>query len=227
MKKGSNAIMAMVLISLALFLGGCKKSTSSNNNNNNNPVSDLVASFTNTNSATGASTVYSFTYDSQNRLTGEQVSDGTEPISYSYSAGMVTKIQGTTTTVFTLNNAGLAASDNQGNTYSYDANGYLLNISNPNGTGTVNTVSNGNVVNSVQTTTSGTTTYAFTFAGNPNSLKFGNGFLGAPNSNIPNSESINGFKYNISYTYDSHGRVATEKIVSGTTTLTRNYTYIN
>ena len=230
MKKLSLIVIAS--LSLAILIEGCTKSSSTGNNNNNNnnngAVSDLVANFTNTNSSTGVTTTYSFTYDAQNRITGETISDGSPTASYSYGTGTVTKIQGTTTTVYTLDNAGHAVSDNQGNTYTYDGNGFLTNESNPSGASTVNTISNSNIATTVQTTSTGTTTnYSFTFMANPNSLKYGLDFLGAPDANLIKSESINGVSYSFSYTFDSHGRVQTLKIVSGPTTLSRTYTYIN
>ncbi len=137
-------------------------------------------------------------------------------------------MQGTTTTVYTLNNAGFAASDNQGNTYTYDGNGFMTSETNPNGASTVNTVSNNNIVSTVQTTSAGVTTnYSFTFTGTPNTLKFGRTFLGTDDADLIQTEGINGISYPFSYTYDSHDRVSTEKIVSGGTTLLRTYTYVN
>jgi YD repeat-containing protein len=232
MKKVFYGLNIATLICFYLF-SSCSKSSSSGSNNNNNggggtTVSDLVASFTNNNSSTGVNTVYTFSYDSQNRLIEEQISDGTPTAAYSYGTGTVTKTQGTTTTVYTLNNAGYAASDNQGNTYTYDANGFMTNETNPNGSSTVNTISNNNIVSTVQTPAGGSaTTYTFTFGTKPNTLKFGNTFLGAPDTDLIQSEGINGVNYPFTYTYDSHGRVQTEKIVSGSTTLLRTYTYIN
>ncbi|HSZ87679.1 MAG TPA: hypothetical protein VK787_16715, partial [Puia sp.] len=179
------------------------------------------------NSSTGATTVYSFSYDSQNRLIQEEISDGTPTATYSYGTDTVTKTQGTTITVYALNNVGVVASDNQGNTYTFDANGFMTNETNPNGSSTVNTVSNGNIVSTVVVSGGTTTNYTFTFTSKPNTLKFGNAFLGAPDADLIQSEGINGVSYPFTYTYDSHGRVATEKIVSGSTTLLRTYTYIN
>ena len=219
-----------VIILTALF-GGCSKSSPSGNNNNNNnnsnngSVSDLVAKFTNTNSATGTSTTFTFTYDAQNPLTEEQFSDGTAPAFYTYGSGTVTKMQGTTTTVYTLNNAGFAASDNQGHTYTYDGNGYLTNISNADGASTVNTISNVNVTSSVQTTSTGTiTTYTFSYISKANTIKFGDIFTGTPDAILFQSEGINGFNYSFFYTYDNNGSATTLKIVSGSTTLSRTYT---
>ncbi|HLX90076.1 MAG TPA: hypothetical protein VKR32_00250, partial [Puia sp.] len=182
----------------------------------------------NNNSATGVTTIYTFTYDSQNRLTQEQFSDGTATISFVYGTDTVTETQGTTITVYALNNSGVAASDNQGNTYTYDANGHLLSETNPNGASTMNTVTNNNITKSVQTTAGGTvTTLTYTFTTGTNTLKFGLTFTGAPNANLIQSEGINGTNYPFTYTYDSHNRVQTQKIVSGSTTLLRTYTYVN
>jgi|GEM_PF-2986783 len=217
---------------VAMILSACSKPASSNNNNNNNnnggSHSDLVASFTNVNSTTGVSSTFSFTYDGQNRQTGESFSDGTSPISYSYGSGTITKTQGTTTTVYTLNNAGMATSDNQGNTFSYDGNGFMTSETNTSGASTTNSISGGNIVSTVQTTSTGaSTTYTFSFTGKANTLKFGLNFLGSINANLIQTEGINGVNYAFTYTFDSYGRVLTLKIVSGPTTLSRTYTYIN
>ena len=229
MKKTFYILQAFTLSCFFLF-DGCSKSSSSGNSSGGGgtSVSDLVANFVNTNSATGASTTYTFTYDGQNRVTQEQISDGTPTTSYTYGTGTVTQTQGTTTTIYTLNNAGYAASDNQGNTFTYDGDGYMTNETNPDGASTVNTISSSNIVSTVQTTSGGvTTSYSFTFNGSPNTLKFGRTFLGTDDKNLIQSEGINGVSYPFTYTFDSHGRVATEKIVSGGTTLLRTYTYIN
>jgi YD repeat-containing protein len=228
MKKIFYALSATTFLFTVFFISGCSKSSSSSGGGGGSTVSDLVASFTNTNSATGTSTIYTFSYDAQNRLIEEQISDGTPTTSYSYGSGTVTQTQGTTTTIYTLNNAGFAASDNQGNTYTYDGNGFMTSETNPNGASTVNTVSNNNIVSTVQTTSAGVTTnYSFTFASTPNTLKFGRTFLGTDDADLVQTEGINGISYPFSYTYDSHGRVSTEKIVSGSTNLVRTYTYIN
>jgi YD repeat-containing protein len=229
MRKTFYTLIAAIPSCLLFFISGCSKSTASASNNGGGAnVSDLVASFTNSNSTTGASTLYSYSYDAQNRETELQISDGTPPTTYTYGQGTVTKTVGTATTIYTLNNAGLAASDNQGNTFTYDGNGYMISETNPNGSSTTNTVTGNNIVTTVQTTSTGTTTtYSFTFLSNPNTLKFGLTFAGTASANLPGSETINGFKYPLSYTYDSHGRVQTEKIVSGNTILLRTYTYIN
>ncbi|HVZ96154.1 MAG TPA: hypothetical protein VG847_04715 [Chitinophagaceae bacterium] len=232
MKTVFFTFLLLILLSYVMVSTGCSKSSSSGNNNNNNnnggSHSDLVSGFTNVNSSTGASTTYSFTYDDQNRQTGETISDGTSPISYSYGSGTVTKTQGTVTTIYTLNNAGQATSDNQGNTYTYDGNGFMISETNPNGASTTNTVSNGNITSTVQTPSAGASiTYTFTFTGKPNTIKFGLNFLGSINTSLIQTEGINGVSYSFTYAYDSYGRVQTLKIVSGPTTLTRTYTYIN
>src|SRR5579871_2722141 len=185
MKKIFFSLNLVTAICFCL-LSSCSKSSSSGNNGGGTTVSDLVASFSNNNSSTGVTTVYTFTYDSQNRLIEEQISDGTPTASFSYGTDTVTKTQGTTTTVYALNNAGYAASDNQGNTYTYDGNGFMTNETNPNGSSTVNTISNNNIVSTVQTTAGGasTTTYTFTFGTKPNSLKYGLTFLGAPDADV-------------------------------------------
>jgi YD repeat-containing protein len=235
MEKKSRSLIATASLFVLLCVSGCTKSGSSSggNNNNNNgggttSVSNLVASFTNTNSSTGASTTYTYSYDSQNRLIQLQISDGTPTSTFTYGTGTVTRTQGTTTTIYTLNAAGFVASDNQGNTYTYDDNGYLVNETNSDGASTINTISNGNVTSSVQTTSTGTTTmYSYTFITNPNTLLNGVTFLGTPDKSLVQTEGINGISYPFSYTYDSHGRASTETIVSGSTKLIRTYTYVN
>ncbi len=232
MKKIFYSLNVVTLICFCLF-SGCSKSSSSGNNNNNGggggggTVSDLVANFSNNNSSTGVTTVYTFSYDSQNRLIQEQISDGTPTASFSYGTDTVTKTQGTTTTIYALNSAGYAATDNQGNTYTYDANGFMTNETNTNGSSTTNTISSNNIVSTVTVSGGTTTNYTFSFAGKPNTLKFGLTFLGAADADLIQAEGINGVNYPFTYTYDSYNRVKTEKIVSGSTTLLRTYTYIN
>jgi YD repeat-containing protein len=231
MKTTFFRFSSLMLLSALVIFAGCSKSSpsgSNNNNNNSGTHSDLVSSFTNVNSSTGASTTYSFTYDNQNRETGETITDGSSPISYSYGTGTVTKTQGTTTTVYTLNSAGEAASDNQGDTFTYDGSGFLTSETNPDGASTTNTVTSGNITSTVQQPSGGAaTSYTFTFTGQANTIKFGLDFLGTPNTNLIQTEGINGVSYSFAYTYDKYGRVQTLKIVSGPTTLSRTYTYIN
>jgi hypothetical protein len=62
-------------------------------------------------------------------------------------------------------------------------------------------------------------TYAFTFQSTPNTLKFELTFTETASAKLAVWETINGYKYPISYTYDSHGIGQNEKIVSGTTNL--------
>jgi hypothetical protein len=70
-----------------------------------------------------------FFYDSQNRLALIKQSTGNST-AYTFGAGTVTQtdtVGGVAkTTVYTLNAQGLAASNDHGNTYTYDSNGYLI-----------------------------------------------------------------------------------------------------
>jgi hypothetical protein len=222
-------LCGVILLSFILF-SSCSKSKSSGNTNV--ALSDLVANATykSSNSSSSTTTVYTYTYDTQGRLVEQQQTDGTPPTTYTYGSGTVTAVQGTTTTIYTLNSAGLVASDNQGNTYTSDANGYLTSKVNIDGSSSVWTITNGNVTSLVQTSSTGVvSTYAFTYSATQyNTIRYGNEWLnGHPNTNTLSSETYDGFYYPITYTFDSHGRVNSLKIVSGATTLTRNFTYIN
>ncbi|HLK30702.1 MAG TPA: hypothetical protein VKT28_19145 [Puia sp.] len=231
MKKTSQILPGAALLFASLLIGGCKKSTSSGNNTNVT-YSDLVANATykSSNGSSSTTTVYTYTYDSQGRLIEQQQTDGTPAITYTYGSAMVTEVQGTTTTIYTLNSAGYAASDNQGNTYTFDANGYRTSVINTDGSSSVWTITNKNVTTLVQTSSTGVVnTYAFAYSTSLyNTLRYGNEWInGQPATNTLTSETYDGFTYPITYTFDSHGRVSSLKIVSGATTLTRNYTYIN
>jgi hypothetical protein len=227
MKKQFYQSAALVFFCTFLILTGCKKS-SSPSSPGNTKVNGLIASRTevNTTNGTSTTTVYTYSYDGQNRLIGFQETNQT-PVTYVYGNDTVTETQGSTVTVYALNSAGLAVSDNQGNTYTYNSAGYLTNLTNISGASTVNIVSNGNIVNSVVTTAAGvSTTYSYTFLSTTEYRSVGVAFLGAGNTNVPQSETISSLgAFPFSYTFDSEGRVKTLKIISGASTLVSTYAY--
>jgi hypothetical protein len=232
MKKFHFPVLLTGAAILVLFMAGCKKSSGSNNNDGRSSlVNGLVASFTNsaiTNGQSATPVTYSFTYDSLNRMLEEVSSDGESPITLTYGTGTVTEVQGTVTTIFTLGNDGYAASDNQGNTYTY-SDGLLLSMINTSGASTINTVVNGNIVNSVETAVGGaTTTLGFTYTNMPNYISTNiDRYTGNIDANLPASESINGVSATFTWNnIDSKGRPQSLKIVEGNSTLTRTYTYL-
>jgi len=230
--KNSIRTTFILLIGTSLFVS-CSKSGGSGTSTPTGPVNGLVASYTQaaTTGGTTTTTVYTFTYDSQNRLIERDVTNQS-PATYVYGSGTVTETQGTNVTVYTLNSAGLATSDNQGNAYTYDSNGYLTNETNSTtGASTTNTVSDGNIVSSVQTSGGVTLNISYTFLSGTNFATTGQSFLGAADANLIQYETIKDsfgtFTYPFTYTYDSEGRKQTEKIVEGSTTYVITFTYVS
>jgi len=221
MRKLLNIGTMLTLAASVFFISGCKKSSSPNG---------LIATYTQVISDNGVNTttVYTFSYDGQNRLTEYQAT-GKVPITFAYSSGQVTQTQGTSITIYSLNSQGLATSDNQGNTYVYDNNGYLTAQTNTaQGTSATYTISNGDVLSEVSTSAGVTTNYAYTFLSTADYRSNGTSFLGKSNVNLVNSETISNpgtSTYTFSYTFDSKGRVQTQQVVSNGETITDTYTY--
>jgi YD repeat-containing protein len=201
--------------------GGCKKAPA---------VNGLVASYSESQTSNGqtTNTTFIYTYDGQGRLTEFQPSNST-PQTFAYGSGSVTIIDGSTTIILTLNSAGLATMDNQGNTYVYDNNGYLITTSNPTaGASSTNTISNGNIANSTSTSNGVTTNFGYTYLSTVDYRNYGQAYLGKSSADLINTLSIsnpNTTTYTFSYTYDSKGRVQTQTVIAGTTTDIRTYTY--
>lgn len=219
MRKILNIGTMLALAVSVFFISGCKKSSSPNG---------LIASYTQVLSVNGATTttVFTFSYDGQNRLT-ELQETGQQPITFTYGTGQVTQAQANSNTIiYTLNSQGLAVSDNVGDSYVY-TNGYLTTKTSTVGgvTSTYTyTVSNGNVVSEV----AGTNNYAWTFLSTADYRSTGTGFLGKSNVNLINTETVsnpNTSTYTFTYTFDSKGRVQTQQIVSGANSETDTYTY--
>ena len=227
MKKILYTSSTLVLIGALLVMGGCKKTP---------VVTGFIASQTETNSPNGGTpttTVTTNTFDSQNRLV-EQQATSTTPVTLAYSNGQVTVTQGSNITIYTLNSAGYATSDNNGYTYVYDNNGYNTTASShaAGATTSVNTISNGDLQSSAQTTNGATTTYSYTYLTTVDYRSNGVAFLGKNSTHLVNTLTVsagtnNTTVYTFSYTFDSKGRVQTQSLSSVNGTDIISYTYTN
>ena len=231
----SVSVMAMVFL-----FAGCKKDPAISNTPTNVTVSNVKSQITT--SPTGVMDTFVYTYDSN----GRQLSNQTDTVvtSYVYASGTVTMniaLAGETfTTIYNTNTAGLATSDNKGDSYGYNSLGYLTILSHAVSGGydsTAYTIVNGNVTTSVQhqidATTNNTVTITYTYLSTIDSRNIGLAFLGKQNTNLISTENItqviNGSTYSGSYTYtytfDSKGRVVQQLQASGSDTYTTSYTY--
>ena len=222
MKKIIYTSSTLFLIAAVLLIGSCKKTTV------NGLVKSTADSYTSNGQTTNSTAIY--TYDGQNRLTEYQPGSGT-PTTISYGSGSVTVTQGSSVTIYQLNSSGYATSDNQGNIYVYDNNGFNTTTTNT-GANTTNvfSISNGNVSSEQSTVNGVTTTYAYTYLSTADYRTYGLKFLGKNSVNLVNTESIsnpNTTTYTFSYTFDSKGRVQTQTYISGTTTDVTTYTYVD
>ena len=230
--------LSVAVIAMVFLLAGCQKDKAVSNGS---VTVSLVKSQIST-SPTGVMDTFIYTYDSN----GRQLSNKTDTVvtSYVYASGTVTKniaLAGEVfTTVYNINNAGLATSDTKGNSYGYNALGYLtilVPITIGGYDSTLYTIVNGNIDSALQhqvdAATNNTVTTTYTYLSTIDSRNFGLAFLGKQNTNLINTENItqviNGTTYTSSYTYtytfDTQGRVVQQLKASGSDTYTTSYTY--
>jgi hypothetical protein len=221
MKKIINSFIIAGAVSALIFSSGCKKAAT---------IDGHVASYTETKTVTGqtpVTTTTTLTYDAQNRLTEIQATNST-PTTYSYGSGTVTQIQGANQVIFQLNGSGLATSDNVGDVWVYDNNGYNTNYTNVGqGVSAVLTISNGNLTSQQYTQNNVTSTTSYTYLTTTDYRNYGQAFFGKNSVDLENSESTSpaNTSKTFSYTFDSKGRVQTQTYISGTTNDVTTYTY--
>ena len=143
MKKFITLSCAITLIASLMMLTNCGSPA-----NTTGTPSYKVKTIT----LTGSTSVsYTCSYDASGRLaTISGTSSGT-PISvtYTYTSNTATETSSPSgfVTVYTLNSSGQAISDDQGNIYTYDANGYLVSkINTGSSYSLTNTISNGDIM---------------------------------------------------------------------------------
>jgi hypothetical protein len=144
------------------------------------------------------------------------------------------------TTTYYTNTLGLATSDSKGDNYSYDANNYLTTMwhtANGSADTIFYTIHNGNADTVIQrqsdSLTGNAVTTIYTYLPNTDSRNYGIAFLGTPDKNLVQTETItqalNGsaysISYNFSYTFDASGRVTQQVMASGSASYTTAYTY--
>jgi len=235
--------LAVLLISFLLFFNACKKEQSSTNTNNNNTAKyGFVKTY-----ADGSGTI-TFSYDSQGRLDSVVDNDfsGITTYTLTYNSGSVVLTGGGSTVIYTLNSQGLATSDNAGNVYSYDNNGYLISTVKGTGSRKYN-ISNGNVSSIILTNIDGFSndTTVNTFGTQTDYRNYGISFLGkngtfetllypyfsySIKSNLLVTQTVENryTTYGWTYTFDSLGRVTSElEEQSGANNGSNLYTYTN
>lgn len=238
-----NRVSLLGLLFLCLvFFYGCKKEAVTTTNTNTAKYG-FVKTY-----ADGSATI-TFSYDNQGRLDSivdNDLSGIITTYTLTYNSGSVVLTGGGSTVIYSLNSQGLATSDNAGNVYTYDNNGYL--ISTVKGTGSRQyTIANGNVTSIVLTNIDGFSkdTTVNTFGTQTDYRNYGLSFLGkngtfqtlifpylsySIKSNLLVTQTVenrNNF-YGWTYTFDSLGRVTSElEEQSGSNNGSNLYTYTN
>ena len=215
MKRIFYSTMLLLLIPSVSFISSCKKST---------PVDGKVATIT------VGSSVSTFTYDTQGRLTTYTTASGSTSLVYSPSS--VTISAGGNSVVVPLNNQGYASTAGL-DVYSYDNNGYLLSDV-YNGTTTTNYSFNGGNLTSV--ISNNVTTDAYSYLNTTDYRDYGLHFIGKGGSyvdftpkstNLINTDLSGAVTYQYSYTFDAKGRVQTQTVTGNGGSTTSVYSYVS
>jgi hypothetical protein len=238
--KSLPRAVSVCVILMALCITGCKKDPAAPRLPGSVTVSKVKTEITT--SVSGAADTIYYAYDSSGRQARSQMD--TMVTTYSYSAGAVSQVITLAGEIFptsyTLNAAGLAASDSKGNIYRYDSAGYLISevyTASGNYDSTTYLLSGGDIDSSVErqgdASTADLILTAYTYLAVPDSRNYSLSFLGKQNTNLINSQTItqtlNGqiytSVYTYSYTFDPLGRVLQQVRSSGTASYTTSYTY--
>jgi YD repeat-containing protein len=222
MKKIVNSFLIIGTVSALIFSSGCKKAAT---------IDGHVATWTEAHTPTGGattSTTTTYSYDGQGRVVLQSPTSG-NPTSTIYGSGSVTVTTGTTVTTYQLNSSGLAISDNAGNTYTYDNNGYQLAQTNGQVSSTVNTIVSGNVTNTVISQGGNSETITYNYTTTKDYRNYGLAYLGKNSTDLISSGSVaqgsNTTTYVFTQQLDSKGRVIQETLTGGNATDINTYTY--
>lgn len=134
----------------------------------------------------------SFMYNSAGQCIEANVFTPGRRVAYNYSATQVSALRydsfSTTpnsSIIYQLNSQGLAASDDKGNTYTYNADGQLLTTTNTNGYISTNVWSGGNMVRTTDIAGGDTSTYNWTYyTDKPETRSFGMEWQGKRSKNL-------------------------------------------
>jgi len=173
-------------------------------------------------------------YDGQGRLTQITPDTGVTTTLY-YGIGSVTMTSGSAESTYQLNAQGLAAYDDQGNTYLYDNSGHCTNITNANAkTVQSYSISGGNVITGTVTINAGTaqattTTYSYLYKDTADLRNMGVSFLGKSSTDLINTETVTALSsttiLTYHYTFDGQGRVLTQTVTGGSGSDVKAYHY--
>jgi hypothetical protein len=169
----------------------------------------------------------SYSYDQQGRVVVIQHVKGKETYVFSGTSYTYTPVSGTPITGI-LNSEGLVTSTSDGQSYSYDNNGYLISdidsiLSR------YYTISDGNILVDSQANNGHSSIQYFTYSTMVDYRDFGTPIKGRQNHNLTLRDSIRGNQEStiISYTFDSKSRVSTETISGKGILFTNTYSYFD
>ena len=224
MKKKYVLFIPGIMLAI-LLISSCKKDTT--------PYNPLISGNTNLLKTTlqilkspqqTDSVITTNTYDSQNRListiqiiTNQPQYNDTSIYSY-YSDSVLMYLTGNGYTTYYLNAQGYRASDNKGNRWTYNSNGYLVSSipSANSGLGTTNYTYNSinQLTNETTVSNSGTITYTYSYPTNSYTNPSSNWQTGKTTGAQWTKEVRTGYgsivTFNLVYSIDSRNRISTE-----------------
>lgn len=218
MKNLNSILLATVLL---LTVNACKKSTPSPNPNTG--TSGLLKSMTSivTNSGHTDTLITTFTYDSQNRvitqiMTAFAVSSTT---TYAYYTDSVVMVTSGVSITYHLNSAGAKTSDNLGDTWTYNSNGYLSSELTASGYTTTYTYNSLNQLATQTNVAAGvTTTDTYSYSSNPIGTASTTWQMGKSTGALPATDINvkNGVTTTTTYTYvlNAQNKLGTETVTS-------------
>jgi hypothetical protein len=213
------SIAFLLFLVLVFSFESCKKAI---------PPNGKVKGRTYRNQSSGPTIIdtLSYSYDQQGRVISIQHITGKETYVYSGNSYIYTPVSGAPITGI-LNNQGLVTSTSNGESYTYDNDGYLISDID-----TIlsryYTISNGNILADSQIHNGNSSILYYTYSSTVDYRDFGKSFMGKANHNLVLSDSLRGLLTNTqSYTFDSKGRVATETTSGNGILFTGTYSYFD
>ena len=183
------------------------------------------------------SIVTTFTYDSQNRVitqitvshSGGSIS-GSNTTTYSYFAdSVIQNTTGLTIVTYYLNSNGYRASDNSGDKWTYNVNGYLMSAALANSASTYTYNASNQLATQTNVTSVATTTDTYTYPANPIGSGGSSWQIGKSTGALwtTDIQVKNGVTTTFTYTYstDSKNRLSEETTVSSAASSSQVVTY--
>ena len=234
----SRLFIIAIMFSL-LVIGSCNKETqqSPSVNNSTNNTTATIDSSHKVKTAKCNGDIFSFTYDTLGRVISIVGPYSTTTYTYHQSSVTALKVTPflTDSIVYTLNSQGLAMSDNIGNTYTYDADGYHVSTIYSGGQSYDSLyILNGDLIDSVHVNTATNTRIEFgaTYTTQKETRDFGMAFLGKTNTHLINigPPNISWGNSNVSahyiFEFDGQNRVIQEiKAYRPTSAIINEFSY--